>query len=83
MDLSKSVENQFYLVGLHGFAGTLNEIVLTFNKPVDPATATNLTTYAIPTSRLTGLPLTGASIGVLPSWCPPQEQDRRGASILP
>jgi hypothetical protein len=51
-----------YLAGLHGFAGTLNEIVLTFNKPVDPATATNLATYAIPTSGLTGLALTGASI---------------------
>jgi hypothetical protein len=50
------------LVELRGLAGSLNEIVLTFNKPVDPATATNLATYAIPTSGVTGLALTGASI---------------------
>ena len=51
-----------YLVGLRGLAGSLNEIVLTFNKPVDPTTATNLSTYGIPTSEVTGLALTGASI---------------------
>ncbi|MDR3377311.1 MAG: hypothetical protein P4M10_01385, partial [Verrucomicrobiae bacterium] len=51
-----------YLVGLRGLAGSLNEIVLTFNKPVDPITATNLSTYGIPTSEVTGLALTGASI---------------------
>jgi hypothetical protein len=51
-----------YLVGLRGLAGSLNEIVLTFNKPVDQTTATNLATYTIPTSDVTGLELTGASI---------------------
>jgi hypothetical protein len=51
-----------YLVRLRGLAGSLNEIVLNFNKPVDPATATNLATYTIPTSGVTGLALTGASL---------------------
>ena len=50
------------LVALHGFAGSLNEIVLTFNKPVDPVTGTTLGTYSIPTSGATGLSLTGVSI---------------------
>ena len=50
------------LVGLRGFAGTLNEIVLTFNEPVDPVTGTSLATYNIPTSGTTGLSLLGASI---------------------
>ena len=51
-----------HLVSLRGLAGTLNEIVLTFNKPVDPVGATSLATYTIPTSATTGLALTGASI---------------------
>ena len=50
------------LIGLRAFAGTLNEIVLTFNKPVSPATATNLSTYSLLTSAQTGLTLQGASI---------------------
>jgi hypothetical protein len=50
------------IASLHGFAGTLNEIVITFNKPVDPVTATNLATYSIPTSGSTGLSLLGAAI---------------------
>jgi hypothetical protein len=50
------------LTGLRSLAGTLNEIILTFNKPVDPVTATNLSTYSIPTSGTTGLSLLGASV---------------------
>jgi hypothetical protein len=50
------------LTGLRGLAGTLNEIVLTFNKPVNPVIATNLATYGIPTSGQTGLSILGASI---------------------
>ena len=44
---------------MRGFAGTLNEIVLTFSEPVDPATATTLSTYSVLTL---GLTLQGASI---------------------
>jgi hypothetical protein len=50
------------LISLRAFAGTLNEIVLTFSKPVDSATATDLLTYNILTSGQTGLTLQGASI---------------------
>jgi hypothetical protein len=50
------------LTGLRGLAGTLNEIVLTFNKPVDPVTATSLATYSVPTSSATGLSILSASI---------------------
>ncbi len=50
------------LTGVRGLAGTLNEIILTFSEPVDPATATNLATYSIPTSGVTGLALLGASL---------------------
>jgi hypothetical protein len=50
------------IVSLHGLAGTLNEIVITFNKPVDPVTAGSLGTYSIPTSGSTGLSLLGASV---------------------
>ena len=50
------------LVGLRALAGTLNEIILTFNKPVDPVVATNLSTYDLLTSAQTGLTLQGASI---------------------
>ncbi len=50
------------LIGLRAFTGTLNEIVLTFNKPVDPITANNLSTYSLLTSLQTGLTLQGASI---------------------
>ena len=50
------------LTGLRGLAGTLNEIILNFSEPVDPATATNLSTYSIPTSGTTGLSLLGASL---------------------
>jgi PA14 domain len=50
------------LTGLRGLAGTLNEIILTFDSPVDPVTATSLSTYSIPTSNTTGLSILGASI---------------------
>jgi len=50
------------LTGLRALAGTLNEIVLSFNTPIDPVTGTNLATYSIPTSAATGLSLLGASI---------------------
>jgi Concanavalin A-like lectin/glucanases superfamily/PA14 domain len=50
------------LTGLRGLAGTLNEIVLTFNTPVDPVTATSLATYSIPTAGSTGLQLLSASL---------------------
>ena len=50
------------LVNLRALAGTLNEIQLTFNKPVNPVTATKLDTYSIPTSGTTGLAILGASI---------------------
>jgi len=50
------------LVGLHGFAGTLNEIVLTFNKPVDPVGAASLANYSIPTAGTTGLAILDAVI---------------------
>jgi hypothetical protein len=50
------------LTGLRGLAGTLNEIALTFNTPVDPVTATSLATYSIPTSPATGLSILAASI---------------------
>ena len=50
------------LVNVRALAGTLNEIVLTFNKPVDPVTATSLATYSVPTSSVTGLSILGASI---------------------
>jgi hypothetical protein len=50
------------LNSVRAFAGTLNQIVLTFSEPVDPATATNLSTYNIPTSGSTGLTLKGAAI---------------------
>jgi hypothetical protein len=50
------------LTGLRGLAGTLNEIVLTFNTPVDPATATSLATYSVPTASATGLSILGASL---------------------
>ena len=45
------------LIGVRGLAGTLNAIVLTFNEPVDPVTATNPATFSA-----TGLSLLGASI---------------------
>ncbi len=50
------------LVSLRALAGTLNEIKLTFNKPVNPVTATNLSTYSIPTAGVTGLAILGAAI---------------------
>jgi hypothetical protein len=50
------------LTGLLGLAGTLNEIVLNFSTPIDPVTGTNLATYSIPTSAVTGLSVLGASI---------------------
>ena len=50
------------LTGVRALAGTLNEIVLTFNKPVAPASATNLAAYSIPTSGATGLAILGAAI---------------------
>lgn len=50
------------LVNLRALAGTLNEIQLTFNKPVDPITAASLSTYSIPTAGVTGLGLLGASL---------------------
>jgi hypothetical protein len=45
------------LVEVTGLAGTLNEIVLVFNKPVDPASAGSLATYNAP-----GLTLLRASV---------------------
>ncbi len=45
------------LIGVRGLAGTLNTIVLTFNEPVDPVTATNLGSFSA-----TALSLLGASI---------------------
>ena len=50
------------LTQVRGLAGSLNEIVLNFNKPVDPVTATNLATYSLPTAAATGLALLGAAI---------------------
>ncbi len=50
------------LAEVRGLAGTLNEIILTFNKPVDPVTATNLATYGIPTANATGLSILGAAL---------------------
>jgi len=50
------------LVGVKALSGTINEIRLTFNKPVDPVTATNLATYSIPTASSTGLGLLNASL---------------------
>jgi len=50
------------LTGLRALAGTLNEIVLTFNTPVDPVTAASLTTYSIPTAGSTGLVIYGAAL---------------------
>jgi hypothetical protein len=50
------------LVGARALAGTLNEIILTFNKAVDPVGAANLATYSVPTSGTTGLSLLNASI---------------------
>ena len=50
------------LTGLRALAGTLNEIVLSFNTPVDSVTGTNLATYSIPTASSTGLRLLGAAI---------------------
>ncbi len=50
------------LASVRGLAGSLNQIVLNFNKPVDHATATNLATYAIPTAGTTGLSLLGATL---------------------
>jgi hypothetical protein len=50
------------LTGLRGLAGSLNEIVLTFNTPVDPITAKSLATYSVPTGSSTGLAVLGASI---------------------
>ncbi len=50
------------LTGLRGLAGTLNEIILSFNTPVDPVTAKNLATYSVPTSASTGLAILGASV---------------------
>jgi hypothetical protein len=50
------------LVNLRALAGTLNEIQLTFNKPVNAVTAISLNTYSIPTAAVTGLGLLGASI---------------------
>ena len=50
------------LTGVRALAGTINEIRLTFNKPVDPVTATNLATYSVPTAGTTGLGLLGASL---------------------
>jgi len=50
------------LVNLRALAGTLNEIQLTFNKPVNTVNATSLSTYSIPTEGVTGLGLLGASI---------------------
>jgi hypothetical protein len=50
------------LVGVRALAGTLNQILLTFNKPVDPVTATSLSTYSIPTAGNTGLALLNAAI---------------------
>jgi hypothetical protein len=50
------------LTGVRGLAGTLNQILLTFNEPLDPASATNLATYSIPTAGATGLALLGAAI---------------------
>jgi hypothetical protein len=50
------------LTSLRGLAGTLNEIVLNFDAPVDPVTATSLATYSIPTSSSTGLAILGATL---------------------
>ena len=48
-------------IGLKGLAGTVNQIRLTFDKPLDPATATNLANYTLPSGAVTGLKLLGAS----------------------
>jgi hypothetical protein len=50
------------LVEVRALAGTLNEILLTFNKPVDAASATSIATYDILTAGSTGLGLLGATI---------------------
>lgn len=50
------------LTGIQGLAGSLDQIRLTFDKPIDPASATNLPTYSIPTAGATGLQILGASL---------------------
>ncbi len=50
------------LTSLRGLAGSLNQIVIGFNTPVDPVTATTLATYSVPTGSATGLAVLGASI---------------------
>jgi hypothetical protein len=50
------------LVNVRALAGTLNQIQLTFNKAVNAADATSLSTYSIPTAGSTGLGLLSASI---------------------
>ena len=49
-------------IGLKGLAGTLNQIRLTFSKPVDPTSGTNLATYSIPSSSVSGLKILSASL---------------------
>jgi Concanavalin A-like lectin/glucanases superfamily/PA14 domain len=50
------------LLNVRALAGSLNQMRLTFSEGLDPATATNLANYSIPSTAGTGLQLLGATI---------------------